>query len=106
MQCWRIITVRVQLLYRIMVHVNSIRHHQRYGHVCLDYSTLQIEALPRVVDALRGLCDVYMDGGVRTGGDVFKAMCLGAKAVFVGRPIIYGLAVQVFYHIVTYLIFG
>ena len=36
-----------------------------------------------------------MDGGVRTGSDVFKVLALGAKAVFVGRPIIYGLAYDV-----------
>ncbi len=58
-------------------------------------SRLQIEVLPAIANVLRGLCDVYIDGGVRTGADVFKALCLGAKAVFVGRPIIYGLAVQV-----------
>ena len=45
--------------------------------------------------AVRGKCEVYMDGGVRTGTDVLKAIALGAKAVFVGRPTIYGLAYDV-----------
>ena len=39
--------------------------------------------------------DVYMDGGVRTGSDVLKALARGAKAVFVGRPILWGLACHV-----------
>ena len=39
--------------------------------------------------------EVYMDGGVRKGTDVFKALALGAKAVFLGRPILWGLAYQV-----------
>ena len=43
-----------------------------------------------------------MDGGVRTGSDVFKALALGAKAVFVGRPIIYGLAYDVSYNTNVY----
>ncbi|KAL1445623.1 hypothetical protein MTO96_044913, partial [Rhipicephalus appendiculatus] len=47
--------------------------------------------LPEVVRAVSGRCEVYMDGGVRSGGDVVKALSLGAKAVFIGRPIFYGL---------------
>ena len=39
--------------------------------------------------------EVYMDGGVRSGSDIFKALALGARAVFVGRPILWGLAYQV-----------
>lgn len=53
---------------------------------------LQIEALPAILDAVRGSkVEVYMDGGIRSGRDVFKAIALGAKAVFMGRPIIWGL---------------
>jgi len=48
-----------------------------------------------VVRAVAGRCEVYLDGGVRTGTDVFKALALGAKVVFVGRPVIYGLAYDV-----------
>ena len=56
----------------------------------------QIDALSEVVDAVRGRdIEVYMDGGVRTGTDVFKALGMGARAVFVGRPILWGLACQV-----------
>ena len=45
--------------------------------------------------AVDGRCEVFLDGGVRTGTDVFKAIALGAKAVFIGRPAIYGLAYDV-----------
>jgi len=55
----------------------------------------QLDALVEVVRAVDGRCEVYMDGGVRTGTDVFKAVALGAKAVFVGRPAVYGLAFAV-----------
>lgn len=51
--------------------------------------------LSDVVQAVAGRCEVYLDGGVRTGGDVFKALALGAKTVFIGRPAIYGLAYNV-----------
>ena len=55
----------------------------------------QIDALPDIVSAVSGRIEVYVDGGVRTGGDVIKALALGADAVFVGRPAIWGLATQV-----------
>lgn len=51
--------------------------------------------LEEVVKAVRGRCDVYMDGGVRRGTDVLKALALGAKAVFIGRPVLWGLSCQV-----------
>jgi isopentenyl diphosphate isomerase/L-lactate dehydrogenase-like FMN-dependent dehydrogenase len=50
-----------------------------------------IEALPEVVDAVRGRIPVFLDGGVRRGSDVFKALALGAKAVGIGRAFLYGL---------------
>ena len=52
-------------------------------------------ALPRIVRAIGGRVDVYVDGGVRSGSDVFKALALGARMVFVGRPMLYGLAYDV-----------
>lgn len=56
----------------------------------------QIEVLPEIVKAVQGTgVEVYMDGGVRLGTDVLKALALGARAVFVGRPIIWGLAYKV-----------
>lgn len=56
---------------------------------------VQITALSEVVKAVAGRVEVYMDGGVRTGTDVLKALAFGARTVFIGRPIIYGLAVGV-----------
>ncbi|NVM90235.1 (S)-mandelate dehydrogenase [Variovorax sp. SG517] len=58
-----------------------------------DASPSAISALPRVVNAVAGRIPVFMDGGIRRGGDVAKALALGATAVFVGRPTLYGLAV-------------
>ena len=54
--------------------------------------SLQIDILPEVVRAVNGKAEVYLDGGVRYGTDVFKAIALGARAVFVGRPVLWGLA--------------
>ena len=52
--------------------------------------------LPEIVEAVRGTgVEVYLDGGVRLGTDVLKALALGARAVFVGRPVIWGLAYKV-----------
>jgi hypothetical protein len=54
-----------------------------------------LEVLPEIVDAVKGSkVEVYVDGGIRKGTDVFKALALGARAVFLGRPIVYGLAYQ------------
>src|SRR6185503_18578599 len=50
-----------------------------------------IEALPEVVAAVGGKIPIFLDGGVRRGTDVFKALALGAKAVGVGRPLLWGL---------------
>jgi 4-hydroxymandelate oxidase len=49
--------------------------------------------LPHVVEAVGDLCEVYVDGGIRRGSDVLKAIALGARAVLVGRPILWGLTV-------------
>ena len=48
-----------------------------------------------MVAAVKGKVEVYLDGGIRTGNDVLKALALGAKCVFVGRPILWGLAYKV-----------
>jgi 4-hydroxymandelate oxidase len=46
-----------------------------------------------VADAVRDLCEVYVDGGICRGSDVLKAIALGARAVLIGRPILWGLSV-------------
>ncbi|CAN8030339.1 unnamed protein product, partial [Ixodes persulcatus] len=63
-----------------------------HGGRQLDGLPATIEVLPEVVSAVRGRIEVYIDGGVRHGTDVIKALAFGAKAVFVGRPTIWGLA--------------
>ena len=63
--------------------------------VCL-FVSCQIEVLPEIVKAVQGTgVEVYMDGGVRLGTDVLKALVLGARAVFVGRTVLWGLAYKV-----------
>ncbi|APW38774.1 alpha-hydroxy-acid oxidizing enzyme [Rhodoferax koreense] len=59
-----------------------------------DASPSAISALPRVVDAVGGKIPVFMDSGIRRGGDIAKALSLGATAAFVGRPTLYALAAQ------------
>ncbi len=53
-----------------------------------------IDMLPEVVDAVNGKIDVFLDGGIRRGRDVLKALAIGAKAVFVGRAMFWGLAID------------
>jgi 4-hydroxymandelate oxidase len=63
-----------------------------HGGRQLDASPTTIDVLARVVDAVAGRAEVLLDGGVRRGTDVVKAIALGARAVLVGRPILWGLA--------------
>ncbi|XP_074641799.1 2-Hydroxyacid oxidase 2-like [Tubulanus polymorphus] len=63
-----------------------------HGGRQLDTSPATIEVLPEIVAAVRGRVEVYVDGGIRTGTDVLKALALGAKAVLIGRPVLWGLA--------------
>jgi len=63
-----------------------------HGGRQLDSTLGSLDALPEVVGAVRGRIEVYLDGGIRRGTDVLKALALGAKAVFVGRPVLWGLA--------------
>ena len=64
-----------------------------HGGRQLDGAPASLEALPAVVDAVDGKIPVLMDGGVRRGADVVKALALGAAACLVGRPQLWGLAV-------------
>lgn len=65
-----------------------------HGGRQLDGAIPSIEALPEIVEAVDGRCEIYVDGGIRRGTDILKALALGARAVFVGRPAIWGLAVN------------
>jgi 4-hydroxymandelate oxidase len=64
-----------------------------HGGRQLDTAPATCEVLPHVVEAAGDLCEIYVDGGIRRGGDVLKAIALGARAVLVGRPILWGLSV-------------
>ena len=63
-----------------------------HGGRQLDGTRATIEALPEIVDAVGNRMEVLLDGGVRRGADVVRALALGARAVMVGRPYLYGLA--------------
>jgi len=63
-----------------------------HGGRQLDGASATIEALPEVVDAVRGRLEVLVDGGIRRGADVVKALALGAQAVLAGRAVLWGLA--------------
>ena len=65
-----------------------------HGGRALDGVAATIDALPRVADRVAGRMPVLMDGGIRRGGDVLKALARGANAVLIGRPYLYGLAVN------------
>jgi (S)-2-hydroxy-acid oxidase len=62
-----------------------------HGARQLDTVPATIEVLPEIVRAVNGRCEVYLDGGIIRGTDVLKALALGARAVFIGRPVLWGL---------------
>jgi len=64
-----------------------------HGGRQVDGSIATLEALPGVVEAVDGRIPVLLDSGVRGGADAFKALALGARAVLLGRPYVYGLAI-------------
>lgn len=63
-----------------------------HGGRQLDNVPASLRALPEVVGAVKGRTEILMDGGVRRGSDIIKALCLGARAVLVGRAYAYGMA--------------
>lgn len=63
-----------------------------HGGRQLDTAPATCDALPHVVEAVGDLCEIYVDGGIRRGSDVLKAIALGARAVLVGRPVLWGLS--------------
>ena len=65
-----------------------------HGGRQLDQTMGAIEMVPEIVEASRGQAEVYVDSGVRRGSDVIKALALGAKAVAIGRPLFWGLALD------------
>ncbi|KAL8844659.1 MAG: hypothetical protein Q9198_011416, partial [Flavoplaca austrocitrina] len=74
-------------------------HHRVDGIVVSNHGGRQLngamatlDALPEVVDAVRGAIPVHIDGGIRHGTEIFKALALGADFVWIGRPVLWGLA--------------
>lgn len=65
-----------------------------HGGRQLDTAIATADALPEVAESVGGRAQVFVDGGIRRGTDVLKALALGANAVMVGRPVIWGLAVN------------
>jgi len=63
-----------------------------HGGRQLDGAPSSISALPEIVHAVGDRIEVHFDGGIRSGQDVLKALCLGAKGTYIGRPFLYGLA--------------
>jgi (S)-mandelate dehydrogenase len=63
-----------------------------HGGRQLDGSLSSIAALPAIVDAVQGRAEIYVDGGIRRGASIAKALALGAQAVMIGRPTLYGAA--------------
>ncbi|MBE9082728.1 alpha-hydroxy-acid oxidizing protein [Tolypothrix sp. LEGE 11397] len=64
-----------------------------HGGRQLDGAIASLDALAEIVTAVDGKAEILMDGGIRRGTDILKALALGAKAVLIGRPILWGLAV-------------
>lgn len=65
-----------------------------HGGRHLDTTLTTAEALPEIVQAVGAHAEVYVDGGIRRGTDILKALALGARAVLVGRPVLWGLALD------------
>ena len=59
-----------------------------HGGRVLDYTPATASVLPAIAEAVGGRMDILVDGGIRTGADIFKALALGAKAVLIGRPFV------------------
>lgn len=62
-----------------------------HGGRQLDGAPSSISMLPKIVDAVAGRVEVHIDGGIRSGQDVLKAVALGARGTYIGRPFLYGL---------------
>ena len=65
-----------------------------HGGRALDGVPATMERLPGIAESVRGQGKILLDGGIRRGADVLKALALGADAVMIGRPYLYGLAVR------------
>jgi len=99
---WLQAQTRLPVLLKGVLHPDDARQAARlgvagimvsnHGGRTLDTVPATAQMLPRIVEAVAGALPVLVDGGIRRGTDVFKAMALGASAVLLGRPYVYGLA--------------
>jgi len=100
---WLVAKTSLPVIVKGVVRADDARHAvdagarglivSNHGGRQLDYAIASLDALPEVVQAVRGEVPVLLDGGVRRGTDVLKALCLGASGVLIGRPYLYALAV-------------
>jgi isopentenyl diphosphate isomerase/L-lactate dehydrogenase-like FMN-dependent dehydrogenase len=65
-----------------------------HGGRQLNFAVSALDALPAIASRVGGRAEVLIDGGIRRGSDVVKALCLGADAVCIGRPYLYGMAAE------------
>jgi 4-hydroxymandelate oxidase len=99
---WLRETTRLPLVLKGILHPDDARHAVAHGADAivvsnhggrqLDGAVASITALPGVRDAVQGRCEVLLDGGIRGGTDVLRALSLGASGVLLGRPALWGLA--------------
>jgi 4-hydroxymandelate oxidase len=85
--------VRADDAVRAVEHGASAMVVSNHGGRQLDTAPATIEVLPRIAEAVDGRAEILLDGGIRRGTDIVKALALGARAVLIGRPILWGLAV-------------
>jgi 4-hydroxymandelate oxidase len=100
---WLVARASLPVIVKGVVRADDARHAvevgarglivSNHGGRQLDYAIASLDALPEVVEAVGTHVPVLMDGGVRRGTDVLKALCLGARGVLIGRPFLYALAV-------------
>jgi 4-hydroxymandelate oxidase len=100
---WLVAKTSLPVIVKGVVRADDARHAveagarglivSNHGGRQLDYAIASLDALPDVVEAVGASVPVLMDGGVRRGTDVLKALCLGAQGVLIGRPFLYALAV-------------
>ena len=100
---WLVARTSLPVIVKGVVRADDARHTveagarglivSNHGGRQLDYAIASLDALPEVVQAVGRDVPVLIDGGVRRGTDVLKALCLGAHGVLIGRPFLYALAV-------------
>jgi 4-hydroxymandelate oxidase len=100
---WLVARTSLPVIVKGIVRADDARHAveagarglivSNHGGRQLDYAIASLDALPEVVEAVGRDVPVLMDGGIRRGTDVLKALCLGARGVLIGRPFLYALAV-------------